>query len=180
MKTTIQRSWYLFICALLVIFFTTGSCDTPVDTSTVTESTETASGSSLAEKDAGTNQVAGTRGTPTKIVAIVWDGSGNDKRIDDSFYAAIGNVSGWSAWRKYWLSGSYDIGDAKKRVNDLVDDYGIPKSQLLCLLIGKSLGGAKTYRMIAKNESFFDDFARVAVVLVDPHEPGTPGDEGQI
>lgn len=170
-----------FLCALLVLFFAAAGCDVTEDSPAKKDTAVETEGPSIAEEDSGQSQiVSGTRGsTPTKIVALVWDGAANEKRIDRAFYAAMDNVSGWSAWRKYWLSGGYDIGDAKNRVNDMVNAYGVSKSQLICLLIGKSLGGAKTYRMIAKNEPFFDDFARVAVVLVDPHEPGAPGDEGR-
>jgi hypothetical protein len=177
MKTTILNPLYLLFCALLFIFFTAGSCNVPVDSADPEGIT---AGPLGAEPDEGYNESASvTKATTAKIVALVWDGAANQKRIDKAFYTAMDNVSSWSAWRKYWLSGGYDIADAKKRVNDMVNAYGISKSKLICLLIGKSLGGAKIYRMIAKNESFFDDFARVAVVLVDPHEPGAPGDEGR-
>jgi len=118
-------------------------------------------------------------GTPTKIVVIIYDGSSSEGKISQAFSTAMSNVSGWTSYKGYYLPGTYNISDAKARINDAVAQFGLPKSELLCLVIGKSLGGAKTYKMLASNASFFDDFYRNSVITVDAHEPVAPGDEGR-
>jgi hypothetical protein len=123
--------------------------------------------------------VSKASGTPTKIVVIIYDGSSSEGKISQAFSAAMANVSGWTSYKGYYVPGTYNISDTKARINDAVAQFGLPESELLCLVIGKSLGGAKTYKMLASNASFFDDFYRNSIVTVDAHEPVAPGDEGR-
>src|SRR5512145_1238070 len=103
--------------------------------------------------------------TPTKFVVIVWDGSSNTGDIMDAFDAAVDNVSGWTAYKGSHVGGTTDVSTVKNKIDDAVDKFDLPKSSLSALIVGKSLGGAKTYKLLASNASFFDDFHRTAVTI---------------
>lgn len=58
--------------------------------------------------------------------------------------------------------------------------YGIGKSDIKLVMVGKSLGAAKSYKMLYKFAYDINDFEKVAVVLVDAHcvPPSDEGDGG--
>lgn len=116
---------------------------------------------------------------PTQIVVVLWDGAANEKTINNVYNIAKKKVPGWSRIKGVWLPGFHDIGDAKKEIDKIVRDYNKNPSELLLLLVGKSMGGAKTYKMLYNHSSAFDDFYRTAVVLIDSHEPVAPGKYGR-
>ena len=120
-----------------------------------------------------------TKAAPTKLVALIWDGSSATGSIKDAFLTAIDGVSGWSHIKWYYIGGTSSLSTAKSKIESGVSSYGLPKSSLSVLVIGKSLGGAKTYKFANDQAGLLDDFYRSAVVTVDAHEPGAPGDEGR-
>jgi hypothetical protein len=61
---------------------------------------------------------------------------------------------------------------------EMYESYDIDRSDIRLLLIGKSLGGAKFYRMIYENALDLSEFLKVGVVFVDTHSV-PPADEGK-
>jgi len=68
-------------------------------------------------------------------------------------------------------------------INELAatfETYGIGKSDIKLVMVGKSLGAAKSYKMLYKFAYDINDYEKVAVVLVDAHcvPPSDEGDGG--
>ena len=117
--------------------------------------------------------------TPTKkeVVYLIWDGFLNEKKILQAFNNATQAFDGWSG-RGYWIKGSSSLEFAMDKIDEAVDSYSKPISELRLLIIGKSIGGAKSYKLIHKNAQSYSHFLKTAMVLVDVHEPIAPGNEG--
>lgn len=116
---------------------------------------------------------------PTEIILVLRDGMADEKTITKLYNTVKDKVPGWTRIRSVWISGTYDVGKTKNEIDKLVTASGKSRSNLLLLLVGKSLGGAKTYKMMYNYASSFDDFYRTAVVLIDSHEPIAPGKYGR-
>ncbi len=54
-------------------------------------------------------------------------------------------------------------------INGLVSRNGGDKSNLSLLLVGKSAGAIQIWNVVKRQYDHFDDFHRVALVLIDPH-----------
>jgi hypothetical protein len=73
----------------------------------------------------------------------------------------------------YWRIVNTLVNDAAQVSGVSADPANFP-----LLLVGKSRGAAKLYRMLYDNAAGFARFRRVAAVLVDTHDAGSPGDDG--
>jgi hypothetical protein len=117
---------------------------------------------------------------PTKFVVLVWDGSSNGGNVLDAFTAAVNTVSGWSGYKGRYIGGTSSLSTGLTKLDSAIADFGgVRKSDLSALVVGKSLGGAKTYKLLADNADYFNGFYRTAVAIVDAHEPGAPADAGR-
>jgi len=115
-----------------------------------------------------------------RVVCLCVDGYANRGRIRKAVVDAFG-YAGIALDRgqlKYSASKIVKIGEYKKKVEKLVETGGGDPSELAILVVGKSLGGAKMYRFSYEHADLLRQFAGWATVLVDPHEPIIPGDEG--
>jgi hypothetical protein len=79
---------------------------------------------------------------------------------------------------KYSASKYVAVHEYRQKLVKLIERNGGDASMLALLIVGKSFGGAKMYRFSYKYADLLGKFAGVATVLVDPHEPIIPGDEG--
>ncbi len=116
-----------------------------------------------------------------RVVCLCVDGSAakGDVRkavVDALGWNGIGLVTGQL---KYSKSAAIKISKYREKVRDLIKNNGGDPSSMGLLIVGKSLGGAKMYRFIYKEIGILKQFAGVAVVLVDAHEPIVPGNKGK-
>lgn len=125
------------------------------------------------------SSLAKTKVSYRDFVVMVWDGFSNGEQIFSAFSSAASSANGWSSYSGLFLQSGNSPSEVKSKIDAEVAAYGKPRSQLNLLIIGKSLGGAKTYKMSHTYHESFNDFNKVAMVLVDPHEPGAPGDQGR-
>ncbi len=65
----------------------------------------------------------------------------------------------------------------RNKINALVSRNGRDKSNLSLLLVGKSAGAIQIWNLFKRHYGDFDDFHRVALVLIDPH--GAAYDDGE-
>lgn len=63
-------------------------------------------------------------------------------------------------------------------LDQLKQNNGGSFSNLKLLIVGKSYGGAKMYKYLESCNNILKKFKKVALVLVDSHEPIIPGDDG--
>ena len=90
-----------------------------------------------------------TTSSPRDIVVIVWDGAANKKTILQAFKTARNEVSGWRSIKGFWISGYSSLSYVKNKIDDVVAQHGKNPENLLLLLVGKSLGGAKSYKLLS-------------------------------
>jgi hypothetical protein len=63
----------------------------------------------------------------------------------------------------------YKARELRDKVNTLASKFREPKSNLSLLLVGKSSGAIQIWSALEEHYSHFDDFYRIALVLIDPH-----------
>ena len=80
---------------------------------------------------------------------------------------------------KYSKSANVGMSDYRRKIRDLAKNNGDNPGALNLLIVGKRLGGAKMYRFLYKQSEYLKQFAKVAVTLVDAHEPVALGNEGK-
>lgn len=59
--------------------------------------------------------------------------------------------------------------ELRDKINTLASKYGRDKSNLSLLLVGKSAGAIQIWNVLKRHYGNFDDFHRIALVLIDPH-----------
>lgn len=114
-----------------------------------------------------------------KLIVILWDGSGKDGKIKTAFSDGWQDAECHTPYHKKYIDDRFKSpGQTKSDIETMVSQSGYSKSELGLLVIGKSMGGAKTYKMIHDYQTTFDDFKKVHVVLIDAHEGPQPGNQG--
>jgi hypothetical protein len=126
-----------------------------------------------------------------RIVILVVDGLSASGDIHEAVVAALNNAGILFPCINYRLASCLSLFESKESlwvysvdIDSVVQDMGLDPSDeedranLRLLLVGKSLGGANMYKFLELFSGELNDFKKVALVLVDAHEPGEPGDEG--
>lgn len=164
----------LFLSLFLGVFLFSCSSDSPVsnlseDEYLLEEDSDKASSRATLTSDPGIK----------KLIVILWDGSGKDGKIKTAFSDAWSDADcNLTYSKKYIDDRQKKPSETKNDINNLAAATGYSKSELGLLVIGKSMGGAKTYKMIHEYQTTFDDFKKVHVVLIDAHEGPQPGNQG--
>jgi len=122
------------------------------------------------------------------IIVAVMDGAAYEEKIFSTCEDAMGaedlDVDSSTSYAELPSFGVNKMANAMAKINDLTSTmvythkgFGANRSDVRLLLVGKSLGGAKFYRILYARAKELDEFYKVGVVLVDSHCVG-PADEG--
>jgi|GEM_PF-5904826 len=116
-----------------------------------------------------------------KLIFLCVDGSSSHGDIKTALLEACTrrNVPCDSGTLAYSKSAAVPITKYMERIKKLVVSNGGHQDALALFIVGKSLGGAKMYRLLHDKAEYLKQFAKVAVELVDPHEPLAPGNSGE-
>lgn len=116
----------------------------------------------------------------TQIACLCVDGAAGKGNVKKSVVDAFGwrGIALETKQLKYSKSMMIRLAEYRKKLHRLVEQNGGDPSNISLLIVGKSLGAAKMYRFLYKYYDELKPFARISVVLVDPHEPFVPGDTG--
>lgn len=137
---------------------------------------------------------------PARLIVVVVDGMANSRNVikmwkevrdvakKRGFIAK--DASGKYLLEEVFLEGGTSMDKIESVIKNKVKAYkkkGIPKKKLALLLIGKSIGSVKQYKLMRAGKMYDSDmrsgllskFWKVGWVLIDPHEPGNPGDDGK-
>jgi hypothetical protein len=120
--------------------------------------------------------------TRPRLIFLCVDGSSSSGDIRNALKNACTRrgISISAANFKYSGSAGVRMSRYLKKVRDLVSKNGMDPTQLCLLVVGKSLGGAKMYRFFFQYADYLKFFHKIALILVDAHEPGAPGNEGDV
>lgn len=117
-----------------------------------------------------------------KLLVVLWDGYGKDGTIKDAYNSALTKVLenhlNIPVDMKYINDRGQTIGQTKAVIDRMREASGYSHHELGLVIIGKSMGGAKTYKMVHDYHGHLDDYKRVSMVLIDAHEGGAPGNQG--
>jgi hypothetical protein len=115
-----------------------------------------------------------------RIACLCVDGAAGKGNVKKAVIEAFGwkGIALKTGQLKYSKSMAVGMTEYRKKLRRLIAQNGGDPSQISLLIVGKSLGGAKMYRFLYKYYNELRSFVRVSVVLVDPHEPIVPGDNG--
>ena len=117
----------------------------------------------------------------SRVVCLCIDGYAEKQRIRKAVVDAFGyhGILLEPGQMMYSASKSVKISEYRKKVLKLLENNSDGTSKPAVLLVGKSLGAAKLYRVMHNYyEEFKDSVSGIAAVLVDAHEPIVPGDKG--
>lgn len=112
---------------------------------------------------------------PLNVVAVSLGGSSSTDI--HGIVAAIAREEGnalvegrnWVKDKGDWVAGNSDARRIRNHINNLASRNGGNKSNLSLLVVGKSAGGVLAWNTFKRHYGDLDDFARVTLVLVDPH-----------
>lgn len=156
---------------------------------TITTEGENQSVTATATDRAGNTASVKVNGINIKklIIVAVMDGAAYEQKIFDTCEDAMGHedleVDSSTSYARLRSNFQGDeIAKAMDKINalasDMEEEFGANRSDVRLLLVGKSLGGAKFYRMLFEYAEELAELKKVAVVFVDSHSD-PPADEGR-
>lgn len=183
-----KREFFISLLTVVLLIFVTVGCTNPgIDLGETIVEAESIEGSkevvALEESPVSVSRVGAS---PGRTIVLCVDGFSNSYKIFEALDSAIAKsgkspaeLDGVTIKRQEYSIWHADCSDYVDTIRRIANSSSLPLAEQNLVLIGKSLGGARTFKMINSYASYFKKFKRVAVVLVDAHEPFIPGAYGR-